>query len=222
MKKGLVFRALSFTAEKVVGTFALLRNFFEKVGDAKQATVERKRKQQQINQEVSGSTYAPSQVTLDELRREEQDVFGVKNLVESLPPRMPQQFYFDKLIETLAALDRTQQERLMFQLTYQNKIETLAALDRTQQVFEEGKIYVFKYIATSKGWYDVFPVAIMVDVQGRGLRGYNYHWEKYMNYIQNPYRNYNYARFESQFYEIKPHELKYVLQIPIFLPIYNR
>ncbi|MFN9115314.1 MAG: hypothetical protein ACK5XN_35105 [Bacteroidota bacterium] len=198
MKKGLVFRALSFTAEKVVGTFALLRNFFEKVGDAKQATVERKRKQQQINQEVSGSTYTPSQVTLDELRREEQDVFGVKNLVESLPPRMPQQFYFDKLIETLAALGRT------------------------QQVFEEGKIYVFKYIATSKGWYDVFPVAIMVDVQGRGLRGYNYHWEKYMNYIQNPYRNYNYARFESQFYEIKPHELKYVLQIPIFLPIYNR
>jgi hypothetical protein len=198
MKKGLVFRALSFTAEKVVGTFALLRNFFEKVGDAKQAAVERKRRQQQINQEVSGSTYAPSQVTIDELRKEEQDVFGVKNLVESLPPRMPQQFYFDKLIETLAALGRT------------------------EQVFEEGKIYVFRYIATSKGWYDVFPVAIMVDVQGRGVRGYNYHWEKYINYIQNPYRNYNYARFESQFYEIKPHELKYVLQIPIFLPIYNR
>jgi hypothetical protein len=198
MKKGLVFRALSFTAEKVVGTFALLRNFFEKIGDAKQSAVERRRRQQQIAQEVGGSTYIKSPVTTEELDREEKDVLGVKKLVESLPPNMPQQFYFDKLIETLAALGRT------------------------QQGFEEGKIYVFKYIATTKGWYDVFPVAIMVDVQGRGVRGYNYHWEKYMNYIQNPYRNYNYARFESQFYEVRPHELKYVLQIPIFLPIYNR
>ena len=198
MKKGLIFRALSFTAEKVVGTFALLRNFFEKIGDAKQSAVERKRRQQQISQEVGGPSYVESPVTIEEINREEKDVLGVKNLVESLPPNMPQQFYFDKLIETLAALGRT------------------------QQGFEEGKIYVFKYIATSKGWYDVFPVAIMVDVQGRGVRGYNYHWEKYMNYIQNPYRNYNYARFESQFYEVKPYELKYVLQIPIFLPIYNR
>lgn len=197
MKKGLVFRALSFATEKVVGTFALLRNFFEKVGDAKQVSVQRKRRQQQINQEVAGVTHGPSQVTTNELQREEQDIFGVKNLVESLPPNMPQQFYFDKLIETLAALGRT------------------------QQGFEEGKIYVFRYIATSKGWYDVFPVAIMVDVQNKGLRGYNYHWEKYMNYIQNPYRNYNYSRFESQFYEVKPYELKYVLKIPTFLPIYN-
>ena len=194
MRKGLVFRAISFATEKVVGTFALLRNFFEKIGESKQERIKR-----QIDQyQAAGTDYPTSSVTLDAIEQERKDVFGVKELVDSLPPNMPQAFYFDKLIETLAALGRT------------------------QQVFERGKIYVFKYIAKSKGWYDVFPVAIIVDESPKGLRGYNYHWEKYMNYIQNPYRNYNLNRFESQFYEVKPYELKYVLQIPTFLPIYNR
>lgn len=194
MKKGLVFRAISFATEKVVGTFALLRNFFEKIGESKQERIKR-----QIDQyQAAGTDYPTSSVTLDAIEQERKDVFGVKELVDSLPPNMPQAFYFDKLIETLAALGRT------------------------QQVFERGKIYVFKYIAKSKGWYDVFPVAIIVDDGPKGLRGYNYHWEKYINYIQNPYRNYNLNRFESQFYEVKPYELKYVLQIPTFLPIYNR
>jgi hypothetical protein len=194
MKKGLLFRAISFTAQKVVGTFALLRNFFDKIGEAKQATVTRQR--QQFEEEKQTSP-AISAVTEQQIQKEEQDVFGVKNLVDSLPPKMPQAFYFDKLIETLAALGRT------------------------EETFEQGKIYVFKYIAKSKGWYDVFPVAIMVSSTGNNLKGYNYHWERYMNYIQNPYRTYNLDRFESRFYEVKPHELKYVLQIPTFLPIYN-
>jgi hypothetical protein len=189
------FKPLSFATEKIVGVFASLRIFFSKLGAAKRATVEREIAEVE-EQQRKGIPVSPG--TLAQVEEDKKQVLGIKELVESLPQGMPQAYYFDKLVETLQVLGRT------------------------ETAMEEKKIYVFKYIAETKGWYDVFPVSVIVNKTKTGVRGYNYHWEKYMNYIQNPYRNYNYSRFDSQFYRIESHELEYVLKINTFLPIYNR
>lgn len=189
------FKPLSFATEKIVGVFASLRIFFSKLGEAKRATIDREIEQVE-EQQRQGIPVSPG--TLAQIEEDKKQVYGIKELVDALPPGMPQQYYFDKLVEVLQALGRT------------------------ETAMEEKKIYVFKYIAETKGWYDVFPVSVIVNKTKTGVRGYNYHWEKYMNYIQNPYRNYNYSRFDSQFYRIEKHELEYVLKINTFLPIFNR
>jgi len=189
------FKPLSYATEKIVGVFAAVRIFFSKLGEAKRATLDREIEQVE-EQQRQGIPISPG--TLAQIEEDKKQVYGIKELVESLPPGMPQQYYFDKLIEALQALGRT------------------------ETAMEEKKIYVFKYIAETKGWYDVFPVSVIVNRTRTGVRGYNYHWEKHMNYIQNPYRNYNYSRFDSQFYRVEKHELEYVLKINTFLPIFNR
>jgi hypothetical protein len=189
------FKPLSFATEKIVGVFAALRIFFSKLGAAKRSAVDREI-QQIEDQKSLGFPISPTRIA--QIEKDKKDVYGVKELVESLPPGMDQEYYFNALVDTLQALGRT------------------------ESTIEEKKIYVFKYIAESKGWYDVFPVSVIVNKTRTGVRGYNYHWEKYMNYIQNPYRNYNYSRFDSQFYRVEQHELEYVLKINTFLPIFNR
>lgn len=189
------FKPLSYATERIVGVFAAIRIFFSKLGEAKKATLDKEIKQVE-EQKRLGIPVSPA--TIAQIEEDKKQVYGIKQLVDALPPGMPQQYYFDKLVETLQALGRT------------------------ESAMEEKKIYVFKYIAETKGWYDVFPVSIIVNKTKTGVRGYNYHWEKYMNYIQNPYRNYNYSRFDSQFYRIEKHELEYVLKIKTFLPIFNR
>lgn len=192
------FRPLTLATEKIVGVFAALRNFFAKLGQAKEVRLKNDLRRFEEEKQRLGPDFKVSPATEQTLKEEERQVFGVKQLVEALPSDMPPAFYFDKLVETLQTLGRTS-----------------SSLD-------VGKIYVFKYIARSKGWYDVFPVSIIVDKHSYGVRGYNYHWERYMNYIQNPYREYRYDRFDSIFYEVKQHELQYVLQIKTFLPVFNR
>lgn len=131
------------------------------------------------------------------LEEEEKQFFTFQNLIDELPKGQTPVFYFDKLIDILQKMGRT------------------------EEAIDIGKIYTFRYIAKTPGWYDVHPVSVITQLNaGRGyLKGYNFHWERHRNYIQEPIRTYAIERIQSQFYHIKQSELEYILKIPSFYPI---
>lgn len=139
----------------------------------------------------------PTAVIPPSILDETDEYYAVKNFVEKLPPNLnpPQCF-------NLA-------------------IELLQKLGRAEEAMDSHGIYTFKYIAVTKGkYYDLFPVMLLTNTGRSYYRGFNFHWERAPQYVESVHRTYNFARIQSKFYRIKPHELEYFLQIPTFLPIY--
>lgn len=137
-----------------------------------------------------------SSVTKEQLLKERSQLYSIKELADSLPPGKSQNFYWDKLIETL-----------------QN-------LGRQSETIQVGKYYTFKYWAVTKGkYFDLYPVSIIIDKRAYTVLGVNLHWKNAPQYVESMYRTYKYSRFQSRFYEIKEWELEDVMRIATFYPI---
>lgn len=128
--------------------------------------------------------------------RQREQLYTIKELVESLPTGKSPNYYWDKLIEVLQKLGRQCES------------------------FELGKYYTFKYYAKTRGkYFDLYPVSIIVKRAPYTVLGVNLHWKNAPQYVESMYRTYDYSRFQSRFYEIKEWELEYIMQIPTFYPI---
>jgi hypothetical protein len=137
-----------------------------------------------------------SSSTKEQLFNQRSQLYSIKELADSLPPGKSQNYYWDKLIETL-----------------QN-------LGRQSETFQVGKYYTFKYWAKTKGkYFDLYPVSIIIDRQPFSVLGVNLHWKNAPQYVESMYRTYNYTGFQSRFYEIKEWELEDVMRIATFYPI---
>lgn len=137
-----------------------------------------------------------SNVTKERRIREREQLYSIKELADSLPPGKSPDFYWEKLVETL-----------------QN-------LGRQEESLEIGKYYTFKYWAKTKGkYFDLYPVSIILNKEAFHVFGVNLHWRNAPQYVESMYRNYDYSRFQSRFYEIKEWELEDVMRIQTFYPI---
>jgi hypothetical protein len=161
------------------------------INRARRKKLEREEQRLQLDK-----TILESNVTKERRLRERKQIYSIQELVESLPKGKNQQYYWEKLIETLQDLGRTGES------------------------LEEGKYYTFRYWAKTRGkYFDVYPVSIIVKKDMHSVLGVNLHWKNAPTYVESMYRTYVYSGFQSMFYEIKEWELEYVMQLPTFLPI---
>jgi hypothetical protein len=170
-------------------------NFGSILGRAKRRKLEKEEKQLEYLRQQK-RPFVESNADKERRVRERKQIYSVQELVESLPTGKNQQYYWERLVETLQDLGRTG--------------ETL----------EVGKYYTFKYWAKTKGkYFDVYPVSIIVKKDMHTILGVNLHWKNAPNYVESMYRSYIYSGFQSMFYEIKEWELEYVMRLPTFLPV---
>lgn len=200
-----MIRPLSNLAKKIWGIFLELKAIFSNVGKAQEDAFNVQEKQiefeeQKILKYPGSKIYLQNDINQKKLnlQKEKEEFYTFKTLLDNLPPNKNQDYYFNLLIRILKGLDRE---------------------ENTMQI---GKIYTFKYVATTEGkWYDIHPVSIITSKFDNGWKGLNYHWERNPEYIENPIRSYVFTGVRSRFYNIKMHELEYILDIPTFRPIFN-
>jgi len=178
-----------------------VRKFFSRLGKASETRLTRLSDQLQklVDRNEAAGVAQPSisVFEVENLKKETDEYYAVKNFLEKLPPGMnPPQ---------------------CFNLT----LDLLRKLGRAEEAMDLNGLYTFKYTAITKGkYYDVFPVIMLTSVGSTYYRGFNFHWERAPQYVESVNRTYNFSRIQSRFYRIKPHELEYFLQIPTFMPIY--
>lgn len=190
MFKNIVSRATSWVLKWIDTNI----QFGSLIGRAKQRKLERTEENIKLQQQKPG--FLESNATKEARIRQREQLYSIKELVDSLPSNKNQAFYWEKLIETL-----------------QN-------LGRTEETMEIGKYYTFKYWAKTKGkYFDVYPVSIIIGKGMHNILGVNLHWKNAPQFVESMYRNYVYSGFQSKFYEIKEWELEYVMKINTFLPI---
>jgi hypothetical protein len=192
---------LDSISKAALGTMQSLRGFFSRLGKASETRLQRISDQLKTlvtKAEAAGNVHPSISVfEADNLKKESEEFYAVKNFVEKLP----------------AGLTPPQ----CFNLS----LELLRKLGRAEEAMDLHGIYTFKYVAVTKGkYYDVFPVIMLNSVGPTFYRGFNFHWERAPQYVESVYRTYNFARIQSKFYRIKPHELEHFLQIPTFMPVY--
>jgi hypothetical protein len=164
------------------------------LGRAKQRKLEKEEEILKLQHQRPG--FYESNVTKEERLRRRQQLYSIRELVDTLPSGKNQAYYWDKLIETLQTLGRT------------------------EETMEIGKYYTFKYWAKTRGkYFDVYPVSIIVKKGMHSMLGVNLHWRNAPQYVESMYRTYIYSGFQSKFYEIKEWELEDVMKINTFLPI---
>jgi hypothetical protein len=192
---------LNSVARAALGTMQSLRGFFSRLGRASETRLQRISGQLKTlvskSQTVDNSPIPASIYLVDNLKKESDEFYAVKNFVEKLPPGLMPPQYFNLVLELLRKLGRA------------------------EEAMDMHGLYTFKYVAVTKGkYYDVFPVIMLNSVSSTYYRGFNFHWERAPQYVESVIRTYNFSRIQSRFYRIKPHELEYFLQIPTFMPIY--
>lgn len=200
-----MIKPLSNIARKIWGIFLELKAIFSNIGKAQEEAFKVEEKQIEFEEEKI-IKYSSEKKCLSEdikkkklnLQKQKEEFYTFKTLLDNLPPNKTPDYYFNLLIRILKELDR---EEVNMQI---------------------GKLYTFKYVATTEGkWYDIHPVSIITSKFDNGWKGLNYHWERNPEYIENPIRSYVFTGVRSRFYNIKMHELEYILQLPTFRPIFN-
>jgi hypothetical protein len=169
-------------------------SFFGKLSDAKRRKLDRDK--ERIIDLAEKENRAPE--TFPEYKsviEESEKINKIKELSENIPNNYDPNYYFNLLISILARMDRTADS------------------------FKMNQIYTFKYIAKTPEWYDLNPVVMITSANAIYFEGVNFHWREAASYVESPYRKYRFDRVQSKFYEIKPEELIYVLNIPTFYPI---
>jgi hypothetical protein len=197
-------KPLSNAARRIWGVFLQLKAIFTNAGKAQEDAFAMQEKQiefeeKKIIQYPESKNYLTQDIKQKKLRleKEKEEFYTFKTLIDNLPPNKTPEYYFDIL----------------------RKI--LYKLNREESTMRIGKLYTFKYVATTQGkWYDLHPVAIITSKFDNGWKGLNYHWERNPEYIENPIRSYVFTGVRSRFYNIEMHELEYILQVPSFLPIF--
>jgi hypothetical protein len=190
MFKNIVSRASNWVLKWIDANI----QFGSLIGRAKQKKLLRDEENLKLQQQKPG--FLESNVTKEKRIRQREQLNSIKELVDSLPSGKSQSFYWERLIETLQRLGRTE--------------ETL----------EVGKYYTFKYWAKTRGkYFDVYPVSIILTKKMHSILGVNLHWKNAPQYVESMYRSYIYSGFQSKFYEIKEWELEDVMKINTFLPI---
>jgi hypothetical protein len=192
---------LNSIAKAALGTMQSLRSFFSRLGKASETRIQRISDQLKTlvaKDEAAGISHPSISVfEVDNLKKESDEFYAVKNFVDKLPSGLTPPQYFNLALEVLRKLGRA------------------------EEAMDMHGIYTFKYVAVTKGkYYDVFPVVMLNSVSSTYYRGFNFHWERVPQYVESVNRTYNFSRIQSRFYRIKPHELEYFLQIPTFMPIY--
>jgi hypothetical protein len=192
---------LNSVAKVALGTMQSLRSFFSRLGKANETRIQRISDQLKtlvVKDEAAGISHPSISVfEVDNLKKESDEFYAVKNFVDKLPSGLTPPQYFNL------------------------SLELLRKLGRAEEAMDMHGIYTFKYVAVTKGkYYDVFPVVMLNSVSSTYYRGFNFHWERAPQYVESVNRTYSFSRIQSRFYRIKPHELEYFLQIPTFMPIY--
>lgn len=194
-------RRMDARARNDFGVMQALKGFISRLGKASEVRIQRIKDQfTTLVDRIKGTGRSHPSLTdtgLDELQRETEEFYAVKNFVEKLPAGLTPPQYF----------------RL--------SVELLTKLGRANTSMSLNKLYTFMYTARTKGkYYDVYPVITMTSVDSTFYKGFNFHWERAPEYVESVYRTYSFFGVRSKFYEIKPHELEYFLQIPTFMPIF--
>lgn len=197
-------KPLSNAARRIWGVFLQLKAIFTNAGKAQEDAFAMQEKQiefeeKKIIQYPESKNYLTQDIKQKKLKleKEKEEFYTFKTLIDNLPPNKTPEYYFDIL------------RRILYKL------------NREESTMRIGKLYTFKYVATTQGkWYDLHPVAIITSKFDNGWKGLNYHWERNPEYIENPIRSYVFTGVRSRFYNIEMHELEYILQVPSFRPIF--